>query len=54
LREDGRKIHDMRLFKVMAPEESRSLGTYYNFVRTVPGEKAFRPLADGRCPLVHL
>jgi branched-chain amino acid transport system substrate-binding protein len=54
LREDGRKIHDMHLFEVKAPEESKKPWDYYKFVRTVPGEKAFRPLADGRCPLVHL
>ena len=54
LREDGRKIHDMHLFEVKAPEESKKPWDYYKFLRTVPGEKAFRPLADGKCPLIHL
>jgi branched-chain amino acid transport system substrate-binding protein len=44
----------MHLFEVKAPEESKKPWDYYKFVRTVPGEKAFRPLADGRCPQVHL
>ena len=53
LREDGRKIHDMHLFEVKAPEESKKPWDYYKFLRTVPGEKAFRPLAGGKCPLIH-
>lgn len=54
LREDGRKIHDMNLFEVKAPEASKKPWDYYRFLRTVPGDKAFRPLADGKCSLVHL
>lgn len=52
LREDGRKIHDMHLFEVKAPEESRKPWDYYRFLRSVEGEKAFRPLADGKCSLI--
>lgn len=54
LREDGRKVHDMHLFEVKSPEESKQAWDYYKFLKTVPGEKAFRPIADGKCPLVHL
>ena len=25
---------------------------YYNILRVIPGDQAFRPLADGGCPLV--
>jgi branched-chain amino acid transport system substrate-binding protein len=53
LREDGRKIHDMYLFQVKAPEESKQPWDYYKYLRTVPGEQAFRPLADGKCAIVH-
>jgi len=52
LRPDGRKIHDMHLFEVKAPAQSTRPWDYYKFVRTTPGEEAYRPLADGKCPLV--
>jgi branched-chain amino acid transport system substrate-binding protein len=54
LREDGRKLHDMHLFEVKAPEQSKQPWDYYKFLKTVPGENAFRPLAEGKCPLVRL
>ena len=31
LREDGRKIHDMHLFEVKAPEESKKPWDYYKY-----------------------
>jgi branched-chain amino acid transport system substrate-binding protein len=34
LREDGRKIQDMHLFEVKAPEESKKPWDYYKFLRT--------------------
>lgn len=54
LREDGRKIHDMHLFQVKTPAESKSSWDIYKLVRTIPGEQAFRPLAEGACPMVHI
>lgn len=54
LREDGRKIHDMHLFQVKTPAESKSPWDIYKLVRTIPGEEAFRPLAEGACPMVHI
>jgi branched-chain amino acid transport system substrate-binding protein len=53
VRVDGRKIHDMYLFKVKAPEASTGPWDYYELVATIPADKAFRPLADGGCPLVQ-
>jgi branched-chain amino acid transport system substrate-binding protein len=53
LREDGRKIHDVHLFQVKAPNESTRPWDYYRFIRTTPGEEAYRPLAAGQCPLIH-
>jgi branched-chain amino acid transport system substrate-binding protein len=53
VRADGRKIHDMYLFKVKAPEASTGPWDYYELVATIPADKAFRPLADGGCPLVQ-
>lgn len=53
VRADGRKIHDMYLFKVKAPEAATGPWDYYELVATIPADKAFRPLADGGCPLVQ-
>jgi branched-chain amino acid transport system substrate-binding protein len=52
IRVDGRKIHDMYLFKVKAPDQSKGAWDYYELVSTIPADKAFRPLADGGCELV--
>jgi branched-chain amino acid transport system substrate-binding protein len=52
VREDGRKIHPMYLFEVKKPAESKYPWDYYKLRATIPAEKAFRPLADGGCPLV--
>ncbi|HYZ31658.1 MAG TPA: ABC transporter substrate-binding protein [Crenalkalicoccus sp.] len=53
VRPDGRAVHAMHLFEVKAPEESRGPWDFYRLVRTVPGEEAFRPMAEGGCPLVR-
>lgn len=52
VREDGRAIRDMYLFQVKTPEESKGQYDYYNLLSTVPGDQAFRPLAEGGCPMV--
>ncbi|NJR41753.1 MAG: ABC transporter substrate-binding protein [Akkermansiaceae bacterium] len=53
VRKDGRKMHDMHLFEVKKPEESKGAWDYYKLVRTIPAEEAFRPLDKGGCPLVN-
>jgi branched-chain amino acid transport system substrate-binding protein len=53
IRADGRKIHDMYLFRVKAPDASKGPWDYYDLVRTIPAAEAFRPLAEGGCPLVQ-
>jgi branched-chain amino acid transport system substrate-binding protein len=52
IRADGRKIHPMYLFEVKKPAESKGPWDYYKLRATIPAEQAFRPLADGDCPLV--
>ncbi|UGY19181.1 ABC transporter substrate-binding protein [Bradyrhizobium septentrionale] len=52
IREDGRMVHDMYLFEVKKPAESKGRWDDYKLLATVPGEQAFQPLADSRCPLV--
>jgi branched-chain amino acid transport system substrate-binding protein len=52
LREDGRVIRDMYLFQVKTPAESKSKDDIYKLIATVPGDKAYRPLKDGKCPYI--
>jgi branched-chain amino acid transport system substrate-binding protein len=52
VREDGRMVHDMYLMRIKKPEESRSKWDVYEYQTTVPGDQAFRPLAEGGCPYV--
>ena len=52
VRQDGRKIHDMYLFEVKKPSESKGAWDYYKLRGTIPAEQAFRPEKDGGCPLV--
>jgi branched-chain amino acid transport system substrate-binding protein len=54
IREDGRKIHPAYLFRVKKPEESRYAGDVYTHLATTPADEAFRPMAEGGCPLVHV
>jgi len=52
IREDGRMVHDMYLFEVKKPSESVGRWDYYKLLATVPGDQAFQPLEQSRCPLV--
>jgi branched-chain amino acid transport system substrate-binding protein len=52
VRADGRNIHPAYLFEVKKPEESKYPGDYYKLRATIPADQAFRPLADGHCPMI--
>jgi branched-chain amino acid transport system substrate-binding protein len=52
LREDGRLVHDMYFAQVKTPSESKGPWDYYKILATIPGDQAFRPLAEAGCPLV--
>jgi branched-chain amino acid transport system substrate-binding protein len=52
IRVDGRKIHPAYLVEVKKPSESKAPWDYYKILATIPADQAFRPLADGGCPLV--
>jgi branched-chain amino acid transport system substrate-binding protein len=52
IRADGRKTHPMYLFEVKSPAESKGPWDYYKVRATIPAEEAFRPIAEGGCPLV--
>jgi branched-chain amino acid transport system substrate-binding protein len=52
IRQDGRKIHDMYLFEVKKPSESKGAWDLYKQLATIPADQAFRPMNEGGCPLV--
>jgi branched-chain amino acid transport system substrate-binding protein len=52
VREDGRMVHDMYLMRIKKPSESKGKWDLYEYLETVPGDEAFRPLAEGGCPYV--
>ena len=52
IRKDGRMVHDMYVYRVKAPENSRHDWDLYEQVAIIPGEEAFRPLSESKCPLV--
>jgi branched-chain amino acid transport system substrate-binding protein len=49
--ENGRMVHDLYLFEVKKPSESRKPWDYYKQIAVVPGNKAFPSAKDSGCPL---
>ncbi|WP_109121014.1 ABC transporter substrate-binding protein [Azospirillum sp. TSO22-1] len=52
VREDGRVLYDLALWKVKAPAESKGRWDYYKKVRDIPHAEAFLPLEKSTCPFV--
>jgi branched-chain amino acid transport system substrate-binding protein len=52
LRADGRMVHDMYLAQVKKPEESKYPWDYYHIRQVIPGDEAYLPLSESKCPLV--
>ena len=52
IRDDGRMVHDMYVYEVKKPSESKGEWDYYKLREVIPGDQAFRPLKDSACPLV--
>ena len=52
IREDGRMVHDMYLFEVKKPSESKGRWDDYKLLATIPGNEAFQSLELSRCPLL--
>jgi branched-chain amino acid transport system substrate-binding protein len=52
IREDGRKLTPAYLFEVKQPAESKGEWDLYKLIGTTPADEAFRPLAEGACPMV--
>jgi branched-chain amino acid transport system substrate-binding protein len=51
IRADGHKIHNMYLFEVKNPSESKGPWDLYKLRATIPAAQAFRPLDQGGCAL---
>lgn len=51
IRPDGRVIHDMYLYQVKTPLESKAPWDYLKLLSTIPAQQAFKPM-DVSCPLV--
>jgi branched-chain amino acid transport system substrate-binding protein len=49
--ENGRMVHDMYLFEVKKPSESKKPWDYYKLISTVPGDQAFFTVKESGCPL---
>ncbi len=52
IRVDGRMVHDMYLWEVKSPEESKYDWDYLKPVATIPAAQAFQPLEQSTCELV--
>jgi branched-chain amino acid transport system substrate-binding protein len=48
---DGNMVHDMYLYQVKKPEESKKDWDYYTYLATIPGDKAFLPASESGCDL---
>jgi len=49
--ENGRMVHDLYLFEVKKPSESKGPWDYYKQLAVVPGDEAFLSAKDSGCPL---
>jgi branched-chain amino acid transport system substrate-binding protein len=49
--ENGRMVHDMYLFEVKKPSDSKKPWDYYKHLAVVPGDKAFFTAKESGCPL---
>jgi branched-chain amino acid transport system substrate-binding protein len=51
--QNGRMVHDLYLFEVKKPSESKKPWDYYKQLAIVPGDKAFPSAKDSGCPLTR-
>ena len=52
IREDGRFMRDVTVFRVKPLSASKDPFDFVEPVRVIPADQAFRPLKDGQCPFV--
>ena len=48
---NGRMVHDMYLFEVKKPAESKGPWDYYKHLSTIAGDQAFATLKESGCPI---
>ncbi|MGE0749110.1 MAG: ABC transporter substrate-binding protein [Variibacter sp.] len=48
---NGRMIHEMYLFEVKSPKESKGPWDYYKLLAKIPGEQAFFKASESGCPM---
>ena len=53
IRDDNLLIHDLYIFQVKSPAESKREWDDYKLLSTISGKDAFRPLAESKCPMVR-
>ena len=53
IRADGMAMVPSYLFQVKTPAESKYPWDYYKLVATTPADQAWKPLAEGGCPLIR-
>jgi branched-chain amino acid transport system substrate-binding protein len=51
--QNGRMVHDMYLFEVKKPSDSKGAWDYYKLLSTVPGDKAFATVQESGCQFAH-
>jgi branched-chain amino acid transport system substrate-binding protein len=47
---NGRMVHEMYLFEVKSPKESKGKWDYYKLLARIPGEQAFFKASESGCP----
>ncbi|MEA2933382.1 MAG: branched-chain amino acid transport system substrate-binding protein [Variibacter sp.] len=47
---NGRMVHEMYLFEVKSPKESKAKWDYYKLLAKIPGEQAFFKASESGCP----
>jgi branched-chain amino acid transport system substrate-binding protein len=45
-------LHPVQILQIKSPEESKEPWDYFKTIDVIPGDQAFRPLAESECPLV--
>jgi branched-chain amino acid transport system substrate-binding protein len=51
IRGDGMLVHDMFLYEVKKPGESKGPWDLYKLIATIPGEEAYKRPRGNECPL---
>lgn len=53
IRIDGQMVHDMYVYEVKTPAESKGAWDFYKPLRVIPAAQAFRPLSESKCSLAQ-